>query len=265
MAEVYTHGHHESVLRSHRWRTAENSAAYLLGRLAAGQDVLDVGCGPGTITCDFARIVAPGAIVGIDAQASVIAQAARECSEPNLTFEVGDAYALPFRDCSFDVVHAHQLLQHLADPLAALREMHRVLRPGGTVAVRDADFAGFVWHPDDALLDRWLALYHAVTARNGADADAGRKLLSWVQRSGFSGAVMTSTTWTFADPAGREWWGCLWAERVELSDFAKQAIRYGLTTPEELAAIAGAFRGWADHADGIFVVPNGEVVATKPS
>src|SRR5262245_25345231 len=50
--ETYTHGHHESVLRSHRWRTIENSAAYLLPYLSPGLDVLDVGCGPGTITID---------------------------------------------------------------------------------------------------------------------------------------------------------------------------------------------------------------------
>ena len=64
---VYTHGHHESVLRSHTWRTAENSAAYLLGHVVAGMDLLDVGCGPGTITVDLAKRVAPGQVIGVDA------------------------------------------------------------------------------------------------------------------------------------------------------------------------------------------------------
>src|SRR6188472_2086916 len=65
--DTYTHGHHESVLRSHEWRTAENSAAYLLPHLQPGMDLLDVGCGPGTITLDLARLVAPGHVVGVDA------------------------------------------------------------------------------------------------------------------------------------------------------------------------------------------------------
>src|ERR1039458_5245514 len=69
---VYTHGHHESVLRSHTWRTAENSAAYLLSHVVAGMDLLDVGCGPGTITLDLAKRVAPGRVVGIDAAESVL-------------------------------------------------------------------------------------------------------------------------------------------------------------------------------------------------
>jgi len=263
MSERYTHGHHASVLRSHRWRTATNSAAYLLGRLSAGQDLLDVGCGPGTITRDFARIVAPGIVVGIDLEATVIRQAAQASTEDNVTFQIGDVYALPFADCSFDVVHAHQLLQHLADPVQALMEMRRVLRPGGLVAVRDADYAGFVWYPADALLDRWLRLYHELTAHNGAQADAGRRLLSWVQAAGFSDAVMTSATWTFADPDARSWWGGLWADRVELSDFAQQAVGYELSTPHELAAIAEAFRRWIDQPDGAFIVAHGEVISTK--
>ena len=93
-------------------------------------------------------------------------------------------YALDFEDASFDVVHAHQVLQHLQDPVAALRELRRVLRPGGTLAVRDSDYAAFVWAPADPLLDRWNELYHPITARNGAEADAGRYLLGWVQAAG---------------------------------------------------------------------------------
>ena len=148
--DTYTHGHHESVLRSHRWRTAENSAAYLLPALAPGQRLLDVGCGPGTVTIDLASRVAPGEVVGLDLSA-VVVDMAREAADAagaaNVTFQAGDVYALPYEDSSFDVVHAHQVLQHLTDPVAALREMQRVTRSGGLVAVRDADYAAMTWHP----------------------------------------------------------------------------------------------------------------------
>jgi SAM-dependent methyltransferase len=259
----YTHGHHESVLRSHTWRTAANSAGYLIPRLAAGQDLLDVGCGPGTITCDLARLVVPGRVIGVDAAPEVVARAETGQRPDNLSFEVADVYRLPFEDASFDVVHAHQVLQHLSEPVAALREMLRVLRPGGVVAVRDSDYGGFVWAPADPLLDRWMELYHQVTRRNGADADAGRYLLGWVGAAGFATPVMTSSTWTFADPTSRRWWGGLWADRVEHSAFAEQALDYGLSDPTELAAIAGAFRRWAEVADATFITPHGEVVAEK--
>ena len=264
MSDTYTHGHHESVLRSHKWRTAANSAAYLLPRLRPNLELLDIGCGPGTITIDLAWLVAPGRVVGIDAEPEVIAKAevaSTEAGAANLSFQQGDAYALDFPDASFDVAHAHQLLQHLRDPVAVLREMRRVLRPGGTLAVRDSDYAAFAWAPRHPRLDRWLDLYHQVTARNGAEADAGRFLLAWVKAAGFHDVAPSSSTWTFADPESRAWWGGLWADRVEQSAFARQAVSYGLSEPEELRAIASAWREWADHPDGWFAVLHGEVIA----
>src|ERR1700757_3757897 len=135
MPEVYTHGHHESVLRSHRWRTAENSAAYLLPHLAPDAKVLDVGCGPGTITAGLAAPGPPGAGHRGGGAAAGIEQARNQQSQGNLDFATGDVYALDYPDASFDVVHAHQILQHLGDPVRALREMRRVTRPGGLVAL----------------------------------------------------------------------------------------------------------------------------------
>jgi ubiquinone/menaquinone biosynthesis C-methylase UbiE len=266
MGDTYTHGHHESVLRSHVWRTAENSAAYLLGSLRPGLDLLDLGCGPGTITLDLAARVAPGRVVGIDVAPDVVASAQARLDDAtvdNVQFRTGDAYALDADDASFDVVHAHQVLQHLTDPEAALREMRRVLRPGGTLGVRDSDYAAFVWAPGDPRLERWLALYHEVTARNGAQADAGRYLLGWVQRAGFDDVRASSSTWTFATDDDRAWWGGLWADRVLESSFAEQAVAYRLAEREELEVISGAWRAWAAQPDGFFAVVHCEVLARR--
>src|SRR5579859_1073947 len=170
MPEVYTHGHHESVLRSHKWRTAENSAAYLLPHLAPDAEVLDVGCGPGTITADLAARVPRGHVTGIDAAQEIIEQARGAVGDrANLDFATGDVYALDYPDGSFDVVHAHQVLQHLGDPVRALLEMRRVTRPGGLIAARDVDYGAMSWYPDSPVLDEWLRLYLAVARGNGGD------------------------------------------------------------------------------------------------
>src|SRR5690242_10591169 len=131
MSDTYTHGHHDSVLRSHRWRTAENSAGYLLPYLRSGLSLLDVGCGPGTITVDLAARVAPGSVIGADRERSVIAVATRlldASNTGNVQCKPADVYLLEFDDQAFDVVHGHQMMQHLSDPVAALVEMHRVVR-----------------------------------------------------------------------------------------------------------------------------------------
>lgn len=263
--ETYTHGHHESVLRSHRWRNAENSAAYLLPALRPGMSLLDVGCGPGTITIDLARRLDPGRVVGVD-RAPAPLEEARALAQglEHLDFVVGDLYALDFADASFEVVHAHQVLQHLSDPVAALAELGRVCRPGGIVAARDADFGAMCWHPAEPTLDRWLELYHAVARANGAEPDAARRLVGWAAAAGFSDVTASVSGWCFAAAEERAWWGGLWAERTTHSVFAEQAIGYGLASAETLEAIAEAFRRWATCPEGWFGLLHGEILCRLP-
>lgn len=261
--EVYTHGHQPSVLRSHTWRTAANSCAYLLPHLREGQRLLDVGCGPGTISQDLARAVGGGEVVAEDLSEDVleIAEASRrEGGVANLSFRRGDVYALDHPDAAFDVVHAHQLLQHLARPVEALRELARVAKPGGLVAVRDSDYGGMFWAPESPGLERWQEIYHAVTARNRACADAGRHLLAWALEAGVGAATASSSSWTFADAESRQWWSGLWAERLVESSLAEQARSYGIATDAELREVALAFRRWGESPDGFFVCPHGELL-----
>ncbi len=262
---TYTHGHHESVLRSHRWRTAANSAAYLLPYLRPGQDLLDIGCGPGTLTCDLAGSVSPGRVVGIDASSDVIDEARRVAAGVGLSsaaFEVADLFALPFADDSFDVVHAHQVLQHVGDPVAALREMGRVCRPGGHVACRDSDYPAMTFTPGDPDLDRALAAYGTLTRVNGANWDAGRLLLGWTRAAGFSEIAASASAWCFATPEERTWWGGLWADRFTRSAMADQLLAHGIAERDDLETFARAWHRWTGSPDAWFAVLHGEVVAT---
>ncbi|MEV4375551.1 class I SAM-dependent methyltransferase [Streptosporangium sp. NPDC049644] len=259
---VYTHGHHESVLRSHRWRTAENSAAYLLPYLRAGMTLLDVGCGPGTITADLAERVAPGTVTAAEISEEALGLARAEMERrgrSGVEFSVADVHELSFPDDTFDVVHAHQVLQHVGDPVSALREMRRVCRPGGIVAVRDSDYAAFTWFPETPELDEWLDLYLRMARANGGEPDAGRRLLSWAHAAGFTDVSATSSTWCFATPEDRAWWGGMWAERILKSDMARQALASG-STEEDLRRLSAGWHAWAGERDGWLSVLHGELI-----
>ncbi|HKR71841.1 MAG TPA: methyltransferase domain-containing protein [Streptosporangiaceae bacterium] len=261
--DTYLHGHHDSVLRSHRWRTAQNSAGYLISRLPPAADILDVGCGPGTITADLAVLAAPGRVVGVDAADDVLAEARRAAADrfvTNVTFETGDVYSLSFADRSFDVVHAHQLLQHLSDPVAALTEMSRVCRPGGVVAARDSDYGGMIWYPEADDLAEWLALYRRVARATGGEPDAGRRLLSWARAAGFAAIDASASTWCYTSPQDRAWWGRLWADRLTKSSFGERALGYGLASPQDLERLANAWLRWSECDDGWFMIPHGEIL-----
>ncbi|SSC23968.1 Methyltransferase type 11 [Klenkia terrae] len=258
--DTYTHGHADAVLQSHRWRTAENSAGYLLPHLRPGLDLLDVGCGPGTITVDLARRVAPGRVLGVDVTEAPLAEARARVDGEQVEFAVGDVYALDLPDDSFDVVHAHQVLQHLTDPVAALREMARVCRPGGLLAVREVDYAATTWFPADEGLDRWLDLYHRVARRNDAEPDAGRRLRAWAHAAGLRDLTASASTYCYADDAERRWWGDSWAGRATASAFAEQAVAYGRATAAELAEVAAAWQRWAGADDGWLGMLHGELL-----
>ena len=262
----YTHGHSPAVLASHAHRTAADSAAYLLPRLRPGLDLLDVGCGPATITADLAEAVAPGRVIALDgapaalqaARATLKARGLADCVE----LVDGDACALPFADASFDVVHAHQVLQHVADPVSALREMRRVTRPGGIVAARDSVYSAKAWYPQPPALERWRRVYMATARANGGEPDAGSRLLSWFRAAGLGEVEPSASTWCYATPELRAWWGGTWAERCR-SSFGPRAVELGLADPDELEEMARAWHEWAEADDGWFVVVHGEALARR--
>src|SRR6185503_5237822 len=110
--------------------------------------VLDVGCGPGTITLGLAQLVAPGEVVGIDLQPSLIERAralAATREQTNARFEIADVYGLPFADECFDAAFGNGVLMHLAEPVRALAQIRRVLRPGGIIGIRDPDFGAVLY------------------------------------------------------------------------------------------------------------------------
>ncbi len=260
---AYLHGHDESVVSGHRQRTAEDCCAYLLPRLAGDEALLDVGCGPGTITAGLGRHLPRGRVLGIDPASAAVAEAREHVATAgldNVTIEQHDEASLPDQP-PFDVVHAHQVLQHVDDPVGLLRRMAARVRPGGLVAVRDADYDAMAWWPRVPALDRWRAVYRETARALGAEPDAGRVLPAWCRHAGLREVEASIGTWLYAMPADCRRWASMWQARSTRSDFAAHAMRLGLADRDELQRIAEGWREWGAHPDAWLAVVHGQVLA----
>jgi SAM-dependent methyltransferase len=180
----------------------------------------------------------------------------------NLEFVLGDVYCLGFADGSFDVAHAHQVLQHLADPPAALREMARVVRPGGVIAARDGDYGGAFWYPASEAWSEWQRVYLAVARAGGSELAAGRRLRTWALAAGFAPGQVTvsGSVWTYPGFEPAAVIAASWAARLTGQHFGALAERHGVATKESLAATAAGLAAWAEHPDAFFAMPHGEVL-----
>jgi SAM-dependent methyltransferase len=239
----YTPGYTDVSVAFMAARTVEEHGAFFAPHLRPGAWLLDCGCGPGSITLGLARLVAPGGVIGVDREPSQVAAAVRAASGgrgSNARFLAAEADRLPFADASFDAVFSHALLEHLADPVGALREFRRVLRPAGRVGVCSPDWDGFVLAPDSAEVRRALAVYAGMQRSNGGDPGAGRRLGDHLAEAGFTGIVMSARYECYAD-------------RHRIAEYLAHNLEASAHDGgEDRAWAAQELRSWARRPYGLF-------------
>ena len=185
--DVYSVGYDAATIDFFQRRRAASHAAFFIPHLRPGMTLLDCGCGPGAITLDLAAAVAPAEVVGVDIEPYQLRLALSQAADrkaPNLLFSAADLYSLPFSENTFGAVFLHGVLEHMQDPVAALREVRRVLRSGGVVGARHADFGGFLLEPAEPPLDQFVPLFERLMIYNGGDPMAGRHQLRWLREAG---------------------------------------------------------------------------------
>jgi ubiquinone/menaquinone biosynthesis C-methylase UbiE len=210
-----------------------------------GDRVLDVGCGTGVVTRDVAALVGRrGRAVGVDPSRTLLGQARRLCrgDRGRILLRAGDGAALPFATARFDVTLAVTVILHVADPLRVVREMVRVTRAGGRVAVQDQDFGQVAAaHPDRELTDR---IMDGVAARIYPEPYSGRRLPGLLRTAGLERVRLLTDVYqdTSLEPFSKSF----------LERRAENAVRFGIVTP-------AAAQGWLDGftrlvAEGAFVL-----------
>lgn len=250
--ELYTPGYTENASDFMALRSVETHAQFFAPYLQPGMDLLDCGCGPGTITLGLAQRVAPGRVTGIDSGDSQIERARQNAAAhgvTNVEFRTASVYELPFADNTFDAVFSHALLEHLAEPVAALRELRRVLRPGGVAGVCSPDWSGFIIAPMSPELRAAIEFYKRIQTDNGGDVDAGGKLGSAMLDAGFTSVQMDARYECYRD---RTHIGEYLAQRIEGEDGQDYAHGRGWRDRAGLARMAATLRNWQQKPDGLF-------------
>lgn len=231
--------------------------------------ILDVGCGAGTITLGLAAFVPEGHVTGLDLTDESVAPAreqAKQAGARNMSFVTGSALDLPFEDGTFDVVHASQTVYHLPDRERGIREMVRVCKVGGVVAVRDIILPSMIIEPKPARWEEWMALLRRhVDIVGGCNGYSGAELLGICLRSGLKAeqVVSTASCWYWTTPEDRKEYAQAWATRTTESEIAEWAVKEGIHTQQELQDMANGWLNWARKPEGWMAVINGEVLITK--
>lgn len=263
MVEQYTPGYSPNATNFMANRGVDSHAAFFKPYLQTGMNLLDCGCGPGTITLGFAALIAPGTVTGTDigsSQISIAHENALKQGISNVDFLEGNIYELPFEDNSFDAAFSHAVLEHLQEPTKALLELFRVLKPGGVLGVRTPDWGGFLIAPSTPELDQAIEYYKVLQQQNGGNPYVGRHLRALLREAGFTG-IKASASYECYEALSAI--GEYLALRIESSETFDQAVERGWADSQSLDLMSSALRQWSQNSDGIFAQAWCEAVGQK--
>ncbi len=264
--ERYSGGYGSRIIQGLSGRKATREAAFFLPYLRSGMSLLDCGCGPGSMTVDFAEVVAPSEVIGIDLESSqfeVGRALALERGVKNVRFVAGNIYELPFSEGSFDAVFVHAVLYHLSDPHKALAEVHRVLKSGGFVGVRDSDADANICTPSSPILERAWEIMNRVLQHNGANPFLGRTHRALLRESGFVDIKASASFDYYATSEVEVQVGEFWADFILQPHITGVIREQGWATQTELEEMSAAFKSWGEHPDVFYARARCEAVGWK--
>lgn len=264
--KIYPFGYSPAAVGMMQNRSAENNAGFFLEYLSPGNTVVDIGCGPGSITVGLAAAVAPGEVVGIDIEPSQTAlgrERAKSLGLENCRFETGSVYELPIPDDSVDAVYGHTILMQFSDLDPVLAEIRRVLRPGGVIGFREIDIGASFFHSENSVLKEVMFTLRRSILHNEGNPDIGRALPSLLSSAGFEILSAGVTYVCAATPEAKSGMYAAMTRLWEQSGFSVQAESLGWISTSERAAIPARLTRESNDPGSFSGTSYAEVVARK--
>jgi ubiquinone/menaquinone biosynthesis C-methylase UbiE len=261
------HGVTPGLSQDYAARTADRQAAFVLPYLRPGMNLLDIGCGPGTITLGLAQAVASGHVTGIDHDSVHIEAAkalAAERGVTNVTFQIGNSLLLPFEDGTFDAAFENNVFTHLSHNAAqAAMEVYRALKPRGFFAARDVDVDAVVWGNLIAPLKQLDKLFIAWHQSRGSDITLGKRLPAILREAGFTGTIKSVSADTKGNPEGTRSHAGITISLLD-GPFGRDIVHNGWADRATVERLKESIREWGEHPDAFFANVHVEVIGWKP-
>ena len=268
MDAPYIMGYSDAYLRTLASRSVAEACGYLAPYLEPGIRVLDIGCGPGSISVGLAEAVSPGELRGVDVEPGQVAMAARAAAERglgNAAFSVADVRDLPFEDGSFDLVHCCDTLAYVPDTGAALEEMKRTLKPGGVLGCREIIMDSFLIQPDPGPLSAGYGIFADILEADDGHPQMGKELALHLGRAGFADVRVSASFEVFATPERLELLYDLGEQWFFTSDIQDPAERYGAAAAGVLEEIRRERDRWYRSPAPMVAFAFGEALAFRPN
>jgi ubiquinone/menaquinone biosynthesis C-methylase UbiE len=263
--DKYLHGYNEEHRAFLSSRTATREAGFFLPFLKSGMRLLDCGCGMGALTTSLAEWLAPGEVIGMDREPSQVEAArawAADKGVKNVRFEVGNIYEIPYPDASFDAVFAFTVLEHVREPLRAMREMRRVLKPGGVAGMQDPDYETMLQAPSTPGLKELTRLMIRFSEENASPyyARSQRQYLleaGFARTEGFAFVVGGGDTRMIAGSFQL-------VMKPTIESLRPWILEQGLADDTHIDELLEAGQAWSERPDAFFALTQCAAVAWAP-
>ena len=262
--QIYAFGYSPAAVGMMEGRSAEANARFFLIHLTPGMRVLDIGCGPGSITVGLAEAVAPSEVVGLDIEPSQVAlgrDRAASLGLSNCRFEAGSVIDLPLEDHSVDAVFGHTILMQFRDLDPVMAEISRVLKTDGLIGFREIDFGASLYHSETSALREVMSILRRSILHNDGNPDIGRTLPMIFANAGFDILSAAATYACATTPQAKAGMYAAMAHLWEQSDFVAQAESLGWISSSDRIALTARLKQEGDDPGSFSGTSYAEVVA----